>query len=473
MTGGQSQRPAIDEWMTEVDALLAEQRNHSINPSERGQLPGVGEVQKSTTSVADFTASIEQLLDRLTNDPGRWVLIVEIDEVHDRFLRGVFYEDGSLVLETLGNQYLHGEFRLSEEQAADLVRLGWQDPLPEGRVTWAFIEATHSPDIHRVAETVITTLRRVFGCVDAHPLILKLSSLTERGGTAASERPLAQPLLEPRNFGHRPLPLQAPQPGSTSAPTRWTEPWAAYHEVLYPEPTRPISPFGQWKRATTGANIARAYWGARERARGRWTSIPHTTGEWRLQHPPVALWMPESAQAACLGCRWIGGGGTIDHAAERARRHSIESGDDPSVVHRLSVPISARNGPTDEPLGRSSVPPLSNDLPIDDHSIGPLWTRSAPDAVGSVSSAVVDLDPPASNPEGPATLLQLEIEIDEDGDGYIWRCGISEEEAGFGEATWGSGIAATVEQGEIDCWAEVIGFLHDEGYREREIVAGI
>ena len=45
-------------------------------------------------------------------------------------MRGVFYEDGSLVIETLGNRYLHGEIRLSEDQATELIELGWHEPLP-------------------------------------------------------------------------------------------------------------------------------------------------------------------------------------------------------------------------------------------------------------------------------------------------------------------------------------------------------
>ena len=473
MTGSQSQHPAIDEWIAEVDALLAEQRDHSISPSEGGQLPPIGEVERWTTTFRDFATSVEQLLHRLANDPGRWALIVEIDEAHDRFLRGVFYEDGSLVVETLGNHYLHGEFRLSDEQATDLTGLGWQEPHADGRATWAYIEATHSPDIEEVARTVIVTLRRVFGCTDTDPLIVKLSSLTERGSTAASERPLVQPLPEPRNPGHWPQPPPATQPGSPSLPRQWTQPWEAYWECMYPEPSGPTSPFGRWKRLTTGRNVARTYWAARERARESWSVASHTTGEWCLLHPPVVLWMPVCAEPACLGCKWLGGGKTIEEAAERARQHSVDSGDDPAVVRYLTVPISARNGPTDESLGRSSVPPLSN-APFSDQLMGgPLWDHVDPGGFGGVSSAVVGLDPPASNPEGMVTLLYLDVEVEQDGDGYVWRCGISEEEAGFGEAEWGSGGAVSVEQAEIDLWETVVDLLQQDGYCPDEIIRSI
>jgi hypothetical protein len=135
-------------------------------------------------------------------------------------------------------------------------------------------------------------------------------------------------------------------------------PWDAYYSVLYPEPARPISAFGQWKRATTGVNITKALWEARERARKQWTAGPRTGEEQQLSHPPVVLWLPMVANGACLGCSWIEReSGSIDEAAESARRHSIGSGGLPSAVSRLRVPISERNGPKDDPLDRQTVLP--------------------------------------------------------------------------------------------------------------------
>jgi hypothetical protein len=61
MTGNEFQHPAIDEWIADVDALLAVQREHSISPSEGGQLPGVGDGQKWVTIFADFSSTVEQL----------------------------------------------------------------------------------------------------------------------------------------------------------------------------------------------------------------------------------------------------------------------------------------------------------------------------------------------------------------------------------------------------------------------------
>ena len=100
-------RSSLDRWFKEVDALLAEQREYSISPSESEELPDDG-VTKWSVTFRELQNSIGPLLSRLTDDPGRWILVVEIDEAHDHFLRFVAYEDGSLVVETLGNQVFAG-----------------------------------------------------------------------------------------------------------------------------------------------------------------------------------------------------------------------------------------------------------------------------------------------------------------------------------------------------------------------------
>jgi hypothetical protein len=177
----------LDGWIQEVEAILAEQRQYSISPSESEELPDDG-VTKWRVTFRELKKSIGPLLSRLTNDPGRWILIAEIDEAHDHFLRFVAYEDGSLVVETLGNKYLQGAYQLSEGQIIDLASIGWKKPIIGGRATWAFTEATHSPEIDQVSDRVLTTLRRVFKSVVTDTFLMKLSSLSDRGETAASER---------------------------------------------------------------------------------------------------------------------------------------------------------------------------------------------------------------------------------------------------------------------------------------------
>jgi hypothetical protein len=62
------------------------------------------------------------------------------------------------------------------------------------------------------------------------------------------------------------------------------------------------------------------------------------------------------------------------------------------------------------------------------------WTHEEAGGFIGSASAVIDLGHPRSNPCGPETTLFLEVEEDEDLLEYVWSFGISEEEAGFGEA---------------------------------------
>jgi hypothetical protein len=462
---GSASRASLDGWFQEVDAILAVQREYSISPSECDEEPDDG-VTKWSISFRELKKSIGPLLSRLTNDPGRWILIVEIDEPHDHFLRFVAYEDGSLVVETLGNKYLQGAYQLSELQRADLAAIGWQKPTIGGRATWAFSEATHSPEIEEVSDRVIRTLRRVFKSLVSDRFLMKLSSVSDRGETAASERPLSPQLSDeiPTEDGR-----WLPSPPSPSTPP--TEPWRAYFEVLYPEPTHPISAFGQWKRATTCTNMTRDLWDARERARQSWVAEPRTVEEQQLDHPPVVLWLPMVANAACLGCLWIDkGSGSVEGAARRARNHSVDRSDDPAVVSRLTVPISARNGQGDEPLDRSWVEPQQFGSPEELLTIGPRWKHYDITGLGTVASAGVSLDRPDADPEADPTRLFLAIDIEENWDGYIWRCDIEDQVDGYEAGLMGSGGAVSVEQAEIACWDFVVDFLQALDYSDDEII---
>jgi hypothetical protein len=462
---GSASRASLDGWFKEVDVLLAEQREFSISPSECDEEPEDG-VTKWSITFRELKKSIGPLLTRLTNDPGRWILIVEIDEAHDHFLRFVAYEDGSLVVETLGNKYLQGAYLLSEAQMTGLAVIGWQEPVVGGRATWAFTEATQSPEIDEVSDLVITTLRRVFKSVVTDRFLLKLSSVPDRGETAASEHPLSPELSDeiPTEDGRW---LSSPPTPSTPP----TESWRAYYEVLYPEPTRPISAFGQWKRATTCTNLTRDLWEARERARQSWVAEPRTVEEQQLDHPPVVLWLPMVANAACLGCVWIGkGSSSVEGAAQRARNHSVDRGDDPAVVSRLPVPISARNGQGDEPLDRSWVEPQRFGTREELLTIGPRWEHYDISGLGTVASASVSLDRPDTDAEADPTRLSLAIDIEENWDGYIWRCDIEDQVDGYEAGEMGRGGAVSVDQAEIDCWDFVVDLLQALDYSDDEII---
>jgi hypothetical protein len=307
-------RSSLDSWFKEVDAILAEQREYSISPSESEELPDDG-VTKWSITFRELKKSIGPLLSRLTRDPGRWILIVEIDEAHDHFLRCVAYEDGSLVVETLGNKYLQGAYQLSEGQIIDLASIGWKKPIIGGRATWAFTEATHSPEIDEVSDLVLTTLRQVFKSVVTDTFLMKLSSVSDRGETAASEQPLVSPETIADNVGIDPL-----------------------------------------------------------------SATPH--------------WNKEE----------VG-----------------------------NIVMSARS--------------------------------------------IVDLGHPQAEPGVPAITLYLEIDenVDDD-DEYLtcsWNFGISEEDAGFGEAQIENGLADDSEEAMSDCWEAVVAYLRRDGYSDEQILDSI
>ena len=131
-----------------------------------------------------------------------------------------------------------------------------------------------------------------------------------------------------------------------------------YYSQLYPEPSVRISEFGRWKRATTCRNIANALAKACEGARRRWHIEPKSFEEGRLGHPPLVLWLPHVANGACLACAWIDNGSvSLEEAADIARNHSIDCGDDALVVRNLFVPIAERGAEWDEPLHPKYVPP--------------------------------------------------------------------------------------------------------------------
>ena len=104
----------------------------------------------------------------------------------------------------------------------------------------------------------------------------------------------------------------------------------------------------------------------------------------------------------------------------------------------------------------------------------PHWFEDGLDA----RSAVVVLGPPAATPDGPSTELHLTVEPSEEDDAadneqYAWRYGTTEEEAGFGEATYEGGVAATLDDAQRNCWAAAVEFLGREGYTKEEIADGV
>lgn len=106
------------------------------------------------------------------------------------------------------------------------------------------------------------------------------------------------------------------------------QPWGPYFDTLYP--SRLVRDFVQWKRFSTGVNIARRLWEQRHclRAANPYVASALATGA----HIGVVLdAVPLIAHAACTTCTWLDGRGVSmtrpdwrGRAAAIARQHEIE-----------------------------------------------------------------------------------------------------------------------------------------------------
>jgi hypothetical protein len=110
-------------------------------------------------------------------------------------------------------------------------------------------------------------------------------------------------------------------------PSPGREGWGPYFGAMLP-PQR-VTPWINFKRMSTGVNIARRLWAQRENLRHEYEAIHGIDrAQWPVQHPGVVLdaveWM---AHPACLTCQWFHVGGVYmrnpnwqDDAAEIALR---------------------------------------------------------------------------------------------------------------------------------------------------------
>ena len=80
---------------------------------------------------------------------------------------------------------------------------------------------------------------------------------------------------------------------------------------------------------------------------------------------------------------------------------------------------------------------------------------------------------PSADPEAPQTTLFLAVDVEENGDGYIWRCDIEDQIDGYEAGEMGRGGGVSVEQAEIDCWEIVVDLLRVDGYSDEQIVGSV
>lgn len=102
--------------------------------------------------------------------------------------------------------------------------------------------------------------------------------------------------------------------------------WGPYWEVLFAPAM--ISGWINWKRASTGVNVARLLWGERENARRTYETVhgsdPH---RWPTRHPgAVVEAVIADASAVCLRCDYFEPCRSPDQAARAARHHEQSRG---------------------------------------------------------------------------------------------------------------------------------------------------
>lgn len=126
-----------------------------------------------------------------------------------------------------------------------------------------------------------------------------------------------------------------PRRGKRGPSTQFSmaNPWGAYWNAMFPPAE--VTQWINWKRMSTGLNIARRLWDQREYLRRTYESVHGADpAAWPSQHPAVildeVLWM---ARAACLRCRWMDsdgyymlGPGNMTKALLLARSHEYSNG---------------------------------------------------------------------------------------------------------------------------------------------------
>ena len=114
--------------------------------------------------------------------------------------------------------------------------------------------------------------------------------------------------------------------GPIKQSTRWseghTDNWGPCGDALFRP--RLVTSWINFKRGSSGVNVARRLWDQREYFRRAYESVYGADPEaWPSRHPGVVLDAVQYGNhAACLGCQWLGGSGYV-----AARRHETAEED--------------------------------------------------------------------------------------------------------------------------------------------------
>jgi hypothetical protein len=178
-------REELQKWFSDVDDLLAAEREHAISPSTvpaPSTEPAVWKMRLST-----LRRDLVGLIDLLDSNPGRWILILGVGpHKYGRYVQLLVCEDGSIIVEAGSNNFLEGSDRLSSEEEKSLAAIGWKKPrLPEKPNWWAVWPTIH-PDTKEVAHLLLRTLEGIYRLPGVEPITCRLFSSPKRGNTPAT-----------------------------------------------------------------------------------------------------------------------------------------------------------------------------------------------------------------------------------------------------------------------------------------------
>ncbi len=200
-------RAELQKWFLDVDELLAAEREHAISPSTvpaASTEPAVWKMRLRT-----LRRDLVGLIDLLVRSPGRWILILCVGpHKYGRYVQLLVHEDGSVLAEACSNNYLEGSDRLSSEEEAELVTIGWKEPHPSDKPNWWAAWATIHPDTKDVAHLLLGTLEGVYALRGAELITCRLFSSPLRGSTPASRAAHPAQFLAPSGGAGRTGPFK-------------------------------------------------------------------------------------------------------------------------------------------------------------------------------------------------------------------------------------------------------------------------
>jgi len=118
---------------------------------------------------------------------------------------------------------------------------------------------------------------------------------------------------------------QGPVRPSTRFPGGRLSTWGPYWDAMFPPAE--VTAWIDFKRRTSGVNVASRFWDQREHLRRVYESVFGTDpAAWPSRHPGVVLDdVPSTGHAACLGCQWFESRG--HSPLFMARRHEVSDGE--------------------------------------------------------------------------------------------------------------------------------------------------